>query len=48
MRFLKWLVAPHVAPLVGRLLLVALTALLADPLLASGVGAAAEALVNRK
>lgn len=43
-RFLKWLTAPDVLPLVARLALVALTALVAEPPLAAAVGAAGEAV----
>lgn len=44
--FFKWLVSPHVAPLIARLLLVAATALATEPEAALGLGASLEALVR--
>lgn len=41
-KVLKWLVQPDVLPLVARLLLVALTAVVAEPEVAAGAGAALE------
>lgn len=46
-KVLKWLVSPNVAPLLARLVLVALTALAAEPEVAVSLGAAAEAAVGR-
>lgn len=49
MRFLKWLTSPAVAPLIGRLLLVAATALLAGaPGPALALGAGLEAVVRAR
>lgn len=45
-KVLQWLTSPAVAPLVGRLLLVALTALLVDPPVAVALGAGLEAGVR--
>lgn len=44
--FFKWLVSPHVAPLIARLLLVAATALAAGPEPAFAAGAALEAVMR--
>lgn len=46
-KVLKWLVAPHTAPLVARLVLVVLAAFLTEPPLAASAGALCEAAVNR-
>lgn len=44
---LKWLVSPEVAPLLARLALVLVTALLAEPEVAVTGGALVEAVVGR-